>query len=160
MGNKSSRKGKRDPTVLSEEDLKLLKSNTQYSEEEIEGWHAGFMKDCPSGQLDKKQFLSLYRVGPAITCEHFSSLISRDSIRTANQINTATSSSKPSTRTITTGLISRSSCKRRPDALAVLVPLRNVFRLAVGVSQHGNLGEKLNMAFDIYGKDIARNVAR
>ena len=26
------------------------------------------------------------------------------------------------------------------------------FRLAVGVSQHGNLEEKLKMAFDIYGK--------
>jgi Na+/H+-dicarboxylate symporter len=25
-------------------------------------------------------------------------------------------------------------------------------RLAVGVSQHGNLEEKLKMAFDIYGK--------
>ena len=27
-----------------------------------------------------------------------------------------------------------------------------IFRLAVGVSQHGNLEEKLKMAFDIYGK--------
>jgi hypothetical protein len=29
-----------------------------------------------------------------------------------------------------------------------------LLRLAVGVSQHGNLEERLKMAFDIYGKFI------
>jgi Ca2+-binding EF-hand superfamily protein len=61
MGSKTS-KGKKDPIILSDEDLKLLKANTQYSEEEIQAWHSGFLKDCPSGKLDKKQFLSVYRV--------------------------------------------------------------------------------------------------
>jgi hypothetical protein len=28
----------------------------------------------------------------------------------------------------------------------------SILRLAVGVSQHGNLEDKLKMAFDIYGK--------
>ena len=64
MGNKSSRNtNKLDPAVLTEDELNLLKTNTQYSEEEIQAWHTGFLKDCPSGQLDKKQFLQLYRVG-------------------------------------------------------------------------------------------------
>lgn len=63
MGNKSSRKtNKSDPAVLTEDELNLLKTSTLYSEEEIQAWHTGFLKDCPSGQLDKKQFLQLYRV--------------------------------------------------------------------------------------------------
>ena len=62
MGNKGSSKEKKDPTILTDDDLKLLKINTQYSEEEIQAWHLGFLKDCPSGKLDKKQFLSVYRV--------------------------------------------------------------------------------------------------
>lgn len=129
MGNKSSRKGKRDPTILSEDDLKFLQTNTQYSEEEIDAWHAGFLKDCPSGQLDKKQFLSLYRVGASITYQSFflSASINRDSIRMANQINTVISSSKPSTRIIITGSILRNSCKRETDDdLDVLSVIRNV----------------------------------
>jgi hypothetical protein len=62
MGNITSSIRKKDPTILADEDLKLLKTNTQYSEEEIQAWHAGFLKDCPTGRLDKKQFLSVYRV--------------------------------------------------------------------------------------------------
>lgn len=63
MGNKSSSKTNlADPSVLTDEQMNLLKRNTRYSEEEIQAWHLGFLKDCPSGQLDKKQFLQLYRV--------------------------------------------------------------------------------------------------
>jgi len=62
MGNKASGKGKKDPTVLTDEDIKTLKLNTQYTEEEIQAWHSGFLKDCPSGKLDKKHFLNVYKV--------------------------------------------------------------------------------------------------
>lgn len=62
MGNKAGGKGKKDPTILTEEDIKSLKLNTQYTDEEIQAWHTGFLKDCPSGKLDKKQFLSVYKV--------------------------------------------------------------------------------------------------
>ncbi|CAF3970121.1 unnamed protein product [Rotaria magnacalcarata] len=41
--------------------IALLKANTQYSEEEIRQWHAGFIRDCPSGRLDKKRFVDVYR---------------------------------------------------------------------------------------------------
>lgn len=61
MGSKTS-KGRKDPTILSDDDLRMLKVNTQYTEEEIQAWHSGFLKDCPSGRLDKKQFLNVYRV--------------------------------------------------------------------------------------------------
>ena len=62
MGNKAGGKGKKDPTVLTDEDIKTLKLNTGYTDEEIQAWHVGFLKDCPSGKLDKKQFLNVYKV--------------------------------------------------------------------------------------------------
>jgi Ca2+-binding EF-hand superfamily protein len=62
MGNKASGKGKKDPAILTDEDLKILKVNTHYTAEEIQAWHSGFLKDCPTGKLDKKQFLNVYRV--------------------------------------------------------------------------------------------------
>jgi Ca2+-binding EF-hand superfamily protein len=62
MGNKAGGKGKKDPTILTDEDIKTLKLNTQYTEDEIQAWHLGFLKDCPSGKLDKKQFLNVYKV--------------------------------------------------------------------------------------------------
>jgi len=62
MGNKAGGKTKKDPTILTDEDLKTLKLNTHYTEEEIQAWHSGFVKDCPTGKLDKKQFLNVYKV--------------------------------------------------------------------------------------------------
>ena len=62
MGNKTGSNRKKNPTILTDEDLKLLKINTQYTEDEIQAWHSGFLKDCPSGKLNKKQFLHVYRV--------------------------------------------------------------------------------------------------
>jgi Ca2+-binding EF-hand superfamily protein len=62
MGNKAGGKVKKDPIILTDEDMKTLKANTQYTEDEILAWHSGFLKDCPSGRLDKKQFLHVYRV--------------------------------------------------------------------------------------------------
>jgi Ca2+-binding EF-hand superfamily protein len=61
MGSKSS-KEKKDPSILTDEEFNMLKTNTQYTEEEIQAWHSGFLKDCPSGKLDKKQFLNVYKV--------------------------------------------------------------------------------------------------
>ena len=115
MGNKFTTKDKRDPTILTEEDFKLLKLNTQYNDEEIEAWHNGFLKDCPSGQLDRKQFLSLYRV-------KFISIVNkrgqgrfsfffRDFIPMENQKSIVNSSSKRSIRIITIGLISLNFCE-------------------------------------------------
>lgn len=77
MGNKSSRKGTKEPAVLTDEDLKLLRVNTQYTEEEIQAWYTGFLKDCPSGKLDKKQFLHVYRVCAEMkSTDHSSSALS------------------------------------------------------------------------------------
>lgn len=155
MGNKAGGKGKKDPTILTDEDIKTLKLNTQYSEEEIQAWHSGFLKDCPTGKLDKKQFLNVYKV--ALPCR-VDSLINkennqpfRDSIPRAKRINTVISSSKRSIQITTTGLISPSSCKSTNAGLLGSIWCFPFSRLAVGVSQHGNLEDKLKMAFDIYG---------
>ena len=113
MGNKASGKGKKDPTVLSDEDLRVLKVNTQYSEEEIQAWHSGFLKDCPSGKLDKKQFLNVYKVRFKLVQSSRSStfVFTRNSIPKARRTNIATLFSKHSIPTITTGLTSLNFCK-------------------------------------------------
>ncbi len=60
MGNKGA-KGKKDKNVLTEEEMNLLLANTQYTREQIVQWHAGFLKDCPKGELDKKKFTEVYK---------------------------------------------------------------------------------------------------
>ncbi|CAF1309579.1 unnamed protein product [Adineta steineri] len=119
MGNKASGKGKKNSITLSAEDLNILKANTHYTEEEILAWHSGFLKDCPMGKLDKKQFLAVYRrfypEGKADTyCNFVFKAFDTDN---NNWIDFTE------------------------------------FLLAVGVSQHGNLEEKLKMAFDIYDQN-------
>lgn len=59
MGNKQ---GKKDASKLGEDEIQLLLANTSFSREEILTWHAGFLKDCPKGQLDKKKFIEVYKV--------------------------------------------------------------------------------------------------
>ncbi|CAF1276623.1 unnamed protein product [Adineta ricciae] len=59
MGGKQAKKTTTS-TELTPKQIALLKANTKYSEKEIRDWHAGFMKDCPSGRLDKKKFVDLY----------------------------------------------------------------------------------------------------
>ena len=116
MGNKASGKNKKDPTLLTDEDMKILKVNTHYTDEEIQAWHSGFLKDCPSGKLDKKQFLNVYKVReraeekkPNLSFEFF--FFNRNFIRREKRINIATLSSKHSIRTIIIGLILPNSCK-------------------------------------------------
>ncbi|CAF0938592.1 unnamed protein product [Adineta ricciae] len=119
MGNKASSKGKKDPTVLSDEDLKTLRANTQYTEDEIRAWHFGFLKDCPTGKLDKKQFLHVYRrFYPEGKADKYCNFVFKAFDTDNNNWIDFTE-----------------------------------FLLAVGVSQHGNLEEKLKMAFDIYDQN-------
>ncbi|CAF2006981.1 unnamed protein product [Rotaria magnacalcarata] len=119
MGNKAGGKGKKDPAVLTDEDLKNLKINTQYTDEEIQAWHAGFLKDCPSGKLDKKQFLNVYKkFYPEGKADKY-----------CNFVFTAFDTDNNNWIDFTE------------------------FLLAVGVSQHGNLEDKLRMAFDIYDQN-------
>ncbi|CAF4186267.1 unnamed protein product, partial [Rotaria magnacalcarata] len=52
MGNKGAKKS--GSTELTSKQVAMLKANTNYSEREIREWHAGFLRDCPNGRLDKK----------------------------------------------------------------------------------------------------------
>ncbi|CAF2623017.1 unnamed protein product [Rotaria sp. Silwood2] len=60
MGNKQ-KGGKSSSTELTAKHIALLKANTKYSEAEIRQWHAGFIHDCPTGKLDKKKFVEVYK---------------------------------------------------------------------------------------------------
>jgi len=60
MGNKGA-KAKRSSTELTPKEINMLKANTKYTEKEIHEWHAGFLRDCPSGKLDKKKFVEVYK---------------------------------------------------------------------------------------------------
>lgn len=53
MGAKSSK--------LSPETISHLAQNTRFSSKDLQQWHRGFMKDCPSGQLAKKDFQAIYK---------------------------------------------------------------------------------------------------
>lgn len=50
MGAKSSKK-KKNPAILTEDEINLLLSNTSFTREEIQKWHQGFIHDC-NGNLN------------------------------------------------------------------------------------------------------------
>ncbi|CAF0989772.1 unnamed protein product [Didymodactylos carnosus] len=60
MGNKADKKS-RTSTELTPREIQMLKANTKYTEKEIREWHAGFLRDCPTGKLDKKKFVEVYK---------------------------------------------------------------------------------------------------
>ena len=90
MGHKHS-KGK-----ISHEDLQYLLKNTTHSKEEIkvrinvattkadqhhpdpQDWHAGFLEDCPDGELTKEQFVEMYiKIFPGGNAQKFSENVFR-----------------------------------------------------------------------------------
>lgn len=46
---------------LSKEELQELKKATYFDRKELQQWYKGFLKDCPSGQLDKEEFKNIYK---------------------------------------------------------------------------------------------------
>ncbi|CAF1151756.1 unnamed protein product [Rotaria sordida] len=59
MGNKGAKTS--GSTALTPKQIAMLKANTNYTEREIREWHAGFLRDCPNGRLDRKKFCDVYK---------------------------------------------------------------------------------------------------
>jgi Ca2+-binding EF-hand superfamily protein len=62
MGNKNQKQNVSiDLTHLDEKTLAELSKKTKLSQEEITNMHREFIRDCPNGKLDKKQFAKIYK---------------------------------------------------------------------------------------------------
>jgi neuronal calcium sensor 1 len=62
MGNCVGGKGpKKDPKLLTEEEIKILLSNTKLTRPQIIALHQNFLKECPTGKLTKKDFIKLFK---------------------------------------------------------------------------------------------------
>ncbi|KAJ2159271.1 Calcium-binding protein NCS-1 [Coemansia sp. RSA 552] len=46
---------------LSTEQLSELQRSTNFERKEIQQWHKGFLKDCPSGELNRTEFKGIYK---------------------------------------------------------------------------------------------------
>ncbi|KAF9940806.1 Neuronal calcium sensor 1 [Modicella reniformis] len=46
---------------LTTEELKDLQRCTRFDKKELQQWYKGFIKDCPSGELDKPEFQKIYK---------------------------------------------------------------------------------------------------
>ena len=45
---------------LSQKKVKKLSEKTGFTRDEIVTWYSGFLSDCPSGKLTKKEFTKVY----------------------------------------------------------------------------------------------------
>lgn len=90
MGNCVGGKGsKKDPTKLTEDEIKLLLDNTKLNRAQINALYHNFLKECPSGKLTKKDFVKLFKeVHPSENkkekadkfCEYVFKVIDRDNL--------------------------------------------------------------------------------
>ncbi|PLW16589.1 hypothetical protein PCANC_15009 [Puccinia coronata f. sp. avenae] len=46
---------------LSPDQLTELQKSTYFDKKELQQWYKGFLKDCPSGVLDKQEFARIYK---------------------------------------------------------------------------------------------------
>ncbi|KAL6940659.1 Neuronal calcium sensor 1 [Hanseniaspora vineae] len=46
---------------LSTDDIESLKNQTYFDKREIKQWYKGFMRDCPNGNLNKEEFIKIYK---------------------------------------------------------------------------------------------------
>lgn len=78
MGKKLSKSSpvEDNPHALTKAELNALMASTKMSRQEILKWHKGFMIDCPSGRLSKKEFLKIYEeLFPTCRAKKFCELV-------------------------------------------------------------------------------------
>lgn len=90
MGNCVGSKGaKKDPKILTEEEINRLLANTSLTRREIVTLHQNFLKECPTGKLTKKDFVKLFKeVHPSENknekadkfCEYVFKVIDKDNL--------------------------------------------------------------------------------
>jgi Ca2+-binding EF-hand superfamily protein len=90
MGNcVGGKSGKKDPKVLTEDEIKLLLANTRLNRSQIHALHQNFLKECPTGKLTKKEFVKLFKeVHPSENkkekadkfCEYVFKVIDKDNL--------------------------------------------------------------------------------
>ena len=62
MGNcVGGKNAKKDPKILTEDEIKLLLANTRLNRAQILALHANFLKECPNGKLTRKDFVKLFK---------------------------------------------------------------------------------------------------
>ncbi|CAF1061585.1 unnamed protein product [Didymodactylos carnosus] len=47
--------------TLSDSNLEELSRLSGFTQDQVREWHSGFLKDCPSGKLNKKKFIEVYK---------------------------------------------------------------------------------------------------
>ncbi|CAF0974937.1 unnamed protein product [Adineta ricciae] len=63
MGNKiiKTKKKRADLTELPDQQIEFLVSTTKFSAQQIREWHQSFIREHPSGKLNRKQFVDVYQ---------------------------------------------------------------------------------------------------
>jgi len=51
----------KNQSKLNSEQLADLQRNTYFDKKELQQWYKGFLKDCPSGQLNREEFSRIYQ---------------------------------------------------------------------------------------------------
>jgi Ca2+-binding EF-hand superfamily protein len=75
MGNKET---KVVGVELDNETIDRLTKNTNYTPEQIRQWHEAFLRDCPSGKLNSRQFTEVYKKSyPEHEAEKYSAQVFR-----------------------------------------------------------------------------------
>jgi len=61
MGNNPNAPRVKLGKTLTTENVAELSALSGFTPDQVREWHAGFLKDCPTGKLNKKKFVDVYK---------------------------------------------------------------------------------------------------